>query len=92
MAQTKRKLLIIVVGPFILLLTVAWSFPSVATAQMQQWQQEERMRQICQQQQWSEYQQQERMRQMYDRQQWLQWQQEEKLRQMCQKQVPAQCR
>jgi len=83
-----RKLedLLRILGILLLLTPASVMLPSTLTAQMQHWFQEERMRQMSEQQQWSQWQRallrQEQIRQMQDRQQALQWQQQEQARQM----------
>ena len=72
-------------GLGLLIIIASTALPGTAAGQMQQWLQQERMRQAYDRQQWLQWQQLEQMRQMYDRQQWLQWQQQERLRQMYQR-------
>lgn len=80
MIRMKRDLITTVLGPFILAVAALWAFPSVGTAQMYQYLQEERIRQTCQRQEALALQQQERIRQQQERQQFLVLQQQERAR------------
>ena len=86
MRSTRGKFATRILGILLLLTIASATLPAILPAQMQQWLQEEQMRQMYQRQQLLLWQQQEQARQANDRQQWLQLQQQEQARRLADRQ------